>query len=99
MSRFDLYPGSGSIDYYLDVQATFHAHLATRVVVPIIAAGRVKNPTRGLHVALTIHGADYYLVTPMLAAVPARSLGKPIDNLESQSYTITAAIDFLLQGF
>lgn len=99
MSRFDLHRGSGSIDYYLNVQSSFHDHLATRMVIPVIAAQRVNNPTRGLHVPMTIEGAPYYLVTPMMAALPLQTLGRAIANFADQAHEVTATIDFLLQGF
>ena len=99
MSRFDLYRGTGAIDYYLDVQADFHQHLQTRMVIPLVAARMIINPTRGLHVAMTIKNHSYYLVAPMMGAVPKHILGRPVANLEEQSYNVTAAIDFLFQGF
>ena len=99
MSRFDLYRGNAAIDYYLNVQHGFHDHLKTRMVIPAIAKGRVKNPTRGLHIPLTIYDKSYYLVTPMMAALPTFLLGKPLFNLAEHSHDITAAVDFLLQGF
>jgi toxin CcdB len=99
MSRFDLYRGLGSIDYFLDVQADFHDHLSTRVVIPLLAAHKIRNLTRGLHVPIMVADAPYYLVTPMMAAMPKSQLGKALENREDLSYDITAAIDFLLQGF
>lgn len=99
MSRFDLYRGAGNIDYYLDVQADFHDHLHTRMVIPLLAASKIRHMTQGLHVPISIQQKSYYLVTPMMGAVPKNQLGKAVENLEPQSYDITAAIDFLLQGF
>jgi len=99
MSRFDLYRGAGSIDYYLDVQADFHSHLHTRMVILLLAASKIKHMTRGLHVPISVQQKPYFLVTPMMGAVLKSQLGKAVENLESQSYDITASIDFLLQGF
>ncbi len=99
MSRFDLHQGRGTIDYYVNVQHAFHDHLSTRMVIPAIATHRVINHTRGLHLPFMIFDAPHYLVTPMMAALPSKSLGRPIGNLADQSHDITAAIDFLFQGF
>lgn len=99
MSRFDVYPGRGMADYYVDVQADFHAHLRTRVVIPLQSSNKVVHPTRGLHTPITVHEEHCYLVTPMMAAVSVQQLGKPVCNVREQSDTITSAIDFLLQGF
>ncbi len=99
MSRFDLHRGSNYIDYYITVQSEFHDALKTRVVIPVLARSKVANFNRGLHVPLFINDHAYYAVTPMMAAVPTRQLGKPIGTVLDQATDITAAIDFLLQGF
>lgn len=99
MSRFDIYRGDGAIDYYVDVQADFHNHLRTRMVIPALAARKIINQTRGLHVPITIHDQPHYLVTPMMAAMSSSMLGRAVGSATSQSSAITSAIDFLLQGF
>jgi toxin CcdB len=46
-----------------------------------------------------IDGIEYLLETPKLAAVPLRLLKAPIASLASRQFEITAALDFLFQGF
>lgn len=99
MARFDVHRGNGAIDYYLNVQSEFHDHIATRVVIPLLATHKIPDITRRLHVPVWVDGKPYYLVTPMIAALPMHVLGKPICNLAEHSHDITASIDFLLQGF
>jgi toxin CcdB len=99
MARFDLYKAAGLAEYYLDIQADFHDRLATRVVVPVVAARKAGRWPQDLLVTLTISGKSYHAVIPMMAAVPRSELRKPLANVAAQSHEITAAIDFLLQGF
>lgn len=99
MARFDLYKAAGLAEYYLDIQADFHSHLATRMVVPVVAARKAGHWPKDLLVTLTISGKSYQAVIPMMAAIPKSELRKPVGNVAKQSHEITAAIDFLLQGF
>jgi toxin CcdB len=46
-----------------------------------------------------IEGVECLLETPKLAAVPLRLLKTPIASLASRQFEITAALDFLFQGF
>ncbi|MGZ5541097.1 MAG: CcdB family protein [Methylobacter sp.] len=46
-----------------------------------------------------IDGMECLLETPNLAAVPLRILKTPIASLVSRQCEITAALDFLFQGF
>lgn len=99
MSRFDLYRGNGYSDYLLDVQADHHYYLDSRMVIPVVSASKMSLPNPRLHVRLEIEGNVCYAVTNMMGAVPSQTLSKPIGNASNQDYEITAAIDFLLQGF
>ena len=99
MSRFDLYRGQGYSDYLLDVQSDFVDFLETRMVIPLVGAAKLGKINPRLHAPVTIDGALFFTVTNLMGAMPAHSLGKPLGNLAEHSHDITAAIDFLLQGF
>jgi toxin CcdB len=99
MSRFDLYRGAGYSDYLLDVQSDYTDFLDSRVVIPVVSPEKMTEINPRLHVILDIHGQRYHLVTNMMGAVIARSLGRPVTNLADQSHDVITAIDFLLQGF
>lgn len=99
MARFDVYRGNGTSDYLVDVQSDFHHHLRTRMVIPLRTIDKVVNPTKGLQVPITVGSQKCYLITPMMGAISTHQLGKPIGNIHEQAGSITAAIDFLLQGF
>lgn len=59
---------------------------------------QVKLPTR-LTPLLTIEGKDYLLETPKMGAVPKRILKTPVVSLANEQAHITAALDFLFQGY
>lgn len=99
MSRFDLYRGQGFSDFLLDVQSDYVDFLDSRIVIPIVTAEKMNEINPRLHAILTINAAPHHLVTNMMGAVLARSLGRPVGNIAEQSHDITAAIDFLFQGF
>jgi len=44
-------------------------------------------------------GADLILATHLMAAVPLRSLGRPLESLDNQYDTIKSAIDMAFNGF
>jgi toxin CcdB len=105
MARFDVYPNStGKIDevpYLLEVQSDVLSALDTRIVVPL--RHRDRYPATGipgnLMPSFIVDDLECILETPKLAAVPARILKQPLTNLTSNQFEITAALDFLFQGF
>lgn len=105
MPRFDVYRNSGehaeSTPYLLDAQSDLLQGLETRVVIPL--RRRDRFPTVSLPANLTpifeIEGVECLLETPKLASVPLRLLKTPVASLASKQFEITAALDFLFQGF
>jgi len=105
MARFDVYPNPGShantTPYLLDVQSNLLDGLESRMVVPLRSLAHfanVKLPTR-LTPVLTIQGKDFLLETPKMGAVPRRILKTPIASVADHHTQITAALDFLFQGY
>ena len=101
MARFDVYEDAlKDVDYLIDVQADFHEHLRTRIVIPLKTRKQLGNEIIArLHVPIDVRAREYFVVTPFITVVPSVQLGKRIANVADQSYDIAAAIDFLLQGF
>lgn len=105
MPRFDVYRNSGEYaevtPYLLDVQSDLLQGLNTRVVVPL--RRRDRFPVTSLPANLTptfeVEGIECLLETPKLASVPLRLLKIPVASLASRQLEITAALDFLFQGF
>lgn len=105
MARFDVYANLGSraatTPYLVDVQSTLFDGLESRVVVPLRRIGdfpEVKLPER-LTPILHVLGTQLLLQTPQLGAVPLRVLKAPVASLADRQAEITAAMDFLFQGY
>lgn len=105
MARFDVYANTGThattTPYLLDVQSPLLDGLDSRVVVPLRSLKHfpaVKLPTR-LTPVLTVQGEACLLETPKMAAVPLRALKAPVASLAERQADITAALDFLFQGY
>jgi len=105
MARFDVYANTGShaetTPYLLDVQSDLLDGLDTRVVIPLRSLKhfpKVSVPAR-LTPVLTVEGDDCLLETPKMGAVPVRVLKSPVTSLAHAQAQITAALDFLFQGY
>ena len=105
MPRFDVYRNNGAqaavTPYLLDVQSDLLQGLETRIVVPLRRCDRF--PAVSLPANLTptfdIEGIKCLLETPKLAAVPLRLLKTKVTTLAASQFEITAALDFLFQGY
>jgi len=105
MARFDVYANTGghaaTTPYLLDVQSDLLDGLDSCMVIPLRSIEhfpKVKVPTR-LTPVLSIEGKDFLLETPKMGAVPRRALKSPVTSLADEQAQITAALDFLFQGF
>ena len=105
MARFDVYPNPGAhastTPYLLDVQSDLPDRLESRVVIPLRSLdhfAKVQLPAR-LTPVLNIQGQDFLLETPKMGAVPLRVLKTPVGSLLAEQARITAALDFLFQGY
>lgn len=105
MPRFDVYPNPGghadTTPYLLDVQSDLFEDLGSRVVVPLRHAGHfadVALPSR-LVPTMTVADQPFILETPKLGAVPSSILKHAVASLAREQARITAALDFLFQGY
>lgn len=105
MARFDVYATPGrhadSTPYLLDVQSDLLDGLDSRVVIPLRRRERFPAVPLAdrLTPTLSIAGAEFILETPKMGAVPRRALGAPLLSLAAEQERVTAAMDFLFQGF
>src|SRR5687768_11685958 len=100
MAKFDVYRLRTGNQLLLDVQADILSHLRTRLVIVLLPAeGYVEFKTSRLNPVLDIDNRKYVLVTQTLAAIHTDLLGEKVASLDTDYMVITAAIDFLLQGF
>jgi toxin CcdB len=97
MARFQVYQlGSGLA---LDVQTNLLDALHTRVVVPLFPEVDVNRLVHRLNPSFQIGDTTVVMMTEFLAAVPVMDLGIKVADLTHHADTITAATDFLFQGF
>lgn len=95
--KYDLFRyGAG---YLLDVQDDYLSGLNTRIVVPVLPAGKAAFVSDRLNPEFAIGGEAMVLETHLLAAVLASALGKPVGSLAAESDRITRALDFAFHGF
>ncbi len=104
MPQFDLHENrnpktKGLIPYLLDIQSDLLADLATSVVIPVCLAGTATRGMTRLTPEVEIDGQSYLLLTPQLASIPRKGLGKTVANLSNNRNEIIGAVDFLLAGF
>nr|WP_295464817.1 CcdB family protein [Mesorhizobium sp.] len=99
MARFDVYQGDHPDLLLLDIQNDALDHLDTRVVVPLMPVKGSPPAVRRLYPVFDIEGRSMLMATPLMSAIRAQQLKKPVANLADHRDEIVAAVDFLQQGF
>lgn len=104
MARFDVYKNSNRrsrdrVPLLLDVQASLLENLATRLVVPLVAASDFGPVIEKLNPVVRLGNRKYVMATAEMAAVTRNGLGENMGSLEGQSAEVLAAVDFLISGF
>ncbi len=100
MTQFDVHRrGRGSGGFYLvNVQSDLLSELETRLVIPAYTRGRQREQIARLNPVIQIGGEPHVLATQELAAISAKLLGEPTDNVAAARDRIFAAIDLLVTG-
>lgn len=100
MQQYELFANPDSDGYLLNAQSDLLDIVRTRVVVPLIPERQDgPRPATRLHPVFEIDGTRYILATHLIATVPVDILKEPRGSLMEQRDMITAALDFLFQGF
>lgn len=102
MARFDVHinPGKKAFPFLVDVQTELLRDIKTRVVVPLSpASGLEKEKSERLKPLFMVGDRKYILLTTEIAAVPVALMGPVVASLAEKQFEITAALDFLFQGF
>lgn len=83
----------------LDIQTNLLDSLQTTVVIPLKKLEKNKDIVLAqLTPTLTIEGEDYLMLTPQLAGIQRKELGKAIADVEYARTNILNALDFLIGG-
>jgi toxin CcdB len=105
MARFDVYANPGShartTPYLLDVQSNLLDAADSRMVIPLRSLehfAKVPLPS-ALAPVFTIEGREVLLETLKMGAVPVRILKSPVASLTAEQARVTAALDFLFNGY
>jgi toxin CcdB len=98
MSRFDVYRGDESVDYFLDCQADSLRHFETRFVVPLLLAEPTLQADR-LHPIFEVEGTRMVMVTHLASAVPAKALRQRVGSLDEHHVQIVSALDMLMGSY
>jgi toxin CcdB len=97
MAQFDIYRlRTGGL--VMDCQTEELATLPTRFVVPLLDPKQVPQLVRSLHPIFEVDGKELVMATHAAAAVSKSTLGKPVQSLAHNRYTIIKALDFLTTG-
>jgi len=105
MARFDVYANPGThartTPYLLDVQSNLLDAADSRMVIPLRSLehfAKVPLPS-ALAPVFTIEGREVLLETLKMGAVPVRILKSPVASLAAEQARVTAALDFLFNGY
>ena len=99
MARFWVYRLGLDGSLAVDLQANILEGLQTRVVAPLVPVEHVKQLVPRLNPKFDVGGRQMVLLTEFTATVPLKELSDTVMNLSHRADDITAATDFLFQGF
>lgn len=99
MARFHVHRIGSDGSLAIDLQSNLLDALVTRVVSPLIPDRDLTKLVLRLNPRFDINGEVFVMLTEFLTTVLTSWLGPSIADLSSRSDEITAARDFLFQGF
>jgi toxin CcdB len=100
MAKYDVYRDPrGSENLLVSIQADLFDQFDTRMAIPLLPEQPHITPLKKLNPVFTIEERRYILHTQLMLAVPASALRVRVTNVEDHRDEITAALDFLCQGF
>lgn len=101
MKQFDICrTGKGRDNFVLIVQCDYIDEKLTRVVAPLLLAGKGyfrRHPK--LNPDIIIAGKQYIIAFDFMMTMRVSELSEAILSFESRRSEVSDAIDFLLQGF
>ncbi|MDM9646847.1 CcdB family protein [Rhizobium sp. S163] len=99
MARFRVYRLKGDDVLAIDLQSDFLDDLPSRVMAPLHNIEGMSWAISRLNPRVTVNGRTYVMATQRMASIPLTEIGAEVADLSSRSDDITAALDFLFQGF
>ncbi len=99
MARFRVHRLKSGDQLVVDLQSDFLQDLPSRVVAPLQPVEEVSWMISRLTPRFDVGGRKYVMATQRLSALPTSEIGALVADLSHRSDEITAATDFLFQGF
>jgi toxin CcdB len=99
MARFHAYRLRSGDALVLAVQSDLLSSLQTCAVVPLLPKGELSPVIARLNPHFEINGCSYTMATQFIGVVSIAELGVDVADLTGHADAITAATDFLFQGF
>lgn len=103
MARFDVYPNpvpAARIAYpwVVVMQSDLLEAGRARLLAPLAPRGALQQATGRLTPATRFGNADYLVLVPSLASLPAQALGTPAGSIAAHRDALLAAVDYLFFG-
>ena len=103
MAQYDVFTNpSGSvaegIPYVVVVQSDLLDALATRLTVPLAVLDAATKVPTALCPVIMVKGQRLHALAHYAAALPAKVLRRPLDNVASQSSALVSALDAVSSG-
>ncbi|MGO4351629.1 CcdB family protein [Rhizobium sp. RAF36] len=99
MTRFMVYRMRSDGQLAIDLQSNVLEALPSRMMAPLYSASNMSWSISRLNPRFMIGGEAHVLATQRMAAIPISEIGDSVVSLEVEADGITAALDFLFQGF
>jgi toxin CcdB len=103
MAQYDVFTNpsrsaNDGIPYVIVVQSDFLDALATRLTMPLAVLDAATKVPTALCPVIMVKGQRLHALAHYAAALPARALKRPVDNVASQASALVSALDAVLSG-
>jgi CcdB protein. len=99
MARFWVYRLKSEDQLAIDLQSNFLDDLPSRVMAPLYPGADLPWVMARLTPRFTVDGKVFVMATQRMSSIPVSEIGPAIADLSHKADEITAATDFLFQGF
>lgn len=104
MAQYDVFVNPSAsvargIPYVVVIQSDLLDALATRMTVPLAVLGFAGKVPTALCPVILVKGQRLHALAHFAAALPAKTLRRPVDNVAAQASALVAAFDAVLSGF
>ncbi|WP_418317136.1 CcdB family protein [Piscinibacter sakaiensis] len=103
MAQYDVFinPSSSAADgipFVVVIQSDLLDALATRLTMPLAVLDAATKVPTALCPVVMVNGQRLHALAHFTAALPAKALKSPVDNVAAQSSALASALDTVLSG-